>query len=272
MALCEQAQPEILRDIGILIFVDEHIFEALLIGGQDVGILAEQAQIFEEKIAEIGGIQLFQAFLIEFVQLAAAAIGESTCFTHGDFVGGQAPIFPAIDEGGEGAGGPALFVNVLGLDHLLHQADLVVRIEDCEIGTQADQFGVAAENFGADGVKGAKPRHAFGNGAEQMPDPLFHLACRLVGEGDGENLGGERFASRNHVGDTGGENAGFACSGTCKNKNRAVNCFDRTALLGVQSVKIGCIAMGDILGTRRQPAGTRGVGEVIIVNVETSGH
>ena len=105
-----------------------------------------------------------------------------------------------------------------------------------------------------------------------MPDPLFHLARRLVGEGDGENLGGECFASRNHVGNTGGENACFARSGTRENKNGAVNCFDRTALLGVQSVKIGCIAMGDILGTRRQPAGTRGVGEVIIVNVETSGH
>jgi hypothetical protein len=61
-------------------------------------------------------------------------------------------------------------------------------------------------------------------------------------------------------------------SGTCENEHGAVDCLNSTALLGVQSVKIGCIAMGDILRTRRQPAGTRRVGEVIIVNVETSGH
>ena len=127
-ALGEEAEPEILRDIGVLVLVDEHIFEALLIGLQHIGVLAEEAQIFEQEIAEVSGVQLLQAFLIERVELAAFAIRKSGCFTRRDFVGGQAAVFPAINEGGERTGGPSFLVNILGADHLPHETDLVVGV------------------------------------------------------------------------------------------------------------------------------------------------
>ncbi len=43
---------------------------------------------------------------------------------------------------------------------LLDQADLVVGVEDGEVGLQADQLGVAAQDLRADRVEGAEPRHA----------------------------------------------------------------------------------------------------------------
>ena len=55
-ALRNQTQPEILRCVGVLILVDENIFEAFLPALQHVRMLAEEAQIFEQKIAEISGI------------------------------------------------------------------------------------------------------------------------------------------------------------------------------------------------------------------------
>ena len=60
VALGQQPQPQILRDIGVLIFVDQHVFEAALIVLQHVGILLEDAQDLEQQIAEIGGVQHLQ--------------------------------------------------------------------------------------------------------------------------------------------------------------------------------------------------------------------
>ena len=85
-------------------------------------------------------------------------------------------------------GGPALVVDIFGLEHLFQQADLVVGVENGEVGLEPDQFGVAAQDFGGDGVKGAEPAHALGAGTDQRGDALLHLARRLVGEGDGEDF------------------------------------------------------------------------------------
>ena len=57
-------QPEILRHIGVLIFVDQHVFEAVLIVFQNIGMVLEDAQDFEQQIAEIGGIQDFRRCLV----------------------------------------------------------------------------------------------------------------------------------------------------------------------------------------------------------------
>ena len=76
----EQPEPQILGDIGILIFVDQHELEALLILGKHVRVLLEQPQILQEQIAEIDGVQLLKPLLIKGIKLAALAVGESERF------------------------------------------------------------------------------------------------------------------------------------------------------------------------------------------------
>jgi hypothetical protein len=83
---------------------------------------------------------------------------------------------------------PALVVDVLGLDQLLEQPLLVVGVDDREVGFQAHQFGMAAQDLGADRVEGAEPAHALDLRAEHDADPVAHLARGLVGEGDGQDL------------------------------------------------------------------------------------
>ena len=58
--LREQPQPEILRDVGVLVFVDQHVAEAALEIGEHVGLLAEEPQAFEQQVAEVGGVQRLQ--------------------------------------------------------------------------------------------------------------------------------------------------------------------------------------------------------------------
>ena len=89
---------------------------------------------------------------------------------------------------GEHTRRPALLVDILRREQLLEQPDLVVGVENGEGRLEVDELGMAAQDLDADGVERAEPRHAFDRAADQLADALLHLARRLVGEGDGEDL------------------------------------------------------------------------------------
>ena len=71
-ALADQPQPEILRDVGVLVFVDQNEPEALLILAQHLRLLAEQPQHLDQQVAEIGGVERLQPVLIGLVERDAA--------------------------------------------------------------------------------------------------------------------------------------------------------------------------------------------------------
>ncbi len=75
--LREQPQPEILRDVGVLVLVHQDVGEPAVILAQNVGVFLEQPQIFEQQIAEIGRVQLLEPLLIRRVKLDAAPLREA---------------------------------------------------------------------------------------------------------------------------------------------------------------------------------------------------
>src|SRR5262249_40172494 len=158
--LPQQAQPQILRHVRVLILVDQDVSEPRLILAQHLALLAEQADAFEQEIAEVGGVEHLQPLLVGGIELLAAAAGKARGFAGGNLVGGEPAVLPAVDEAGEHARGPALLVDVLRFQQLLEQADLIVLVEDGEVGLQTDQLGVAAENFHPDRMERAQPWHA----------------------------------------------------------------------------------------------------------------
>ncbi len=167
---------------------------------------------------------------------------------------------------------PALLVDVFGLEHLFQQANLVVGVENGEIGLQPHQFGVAAQDFGGDGVKGAEPAHALGAWADQRGDARLHLARRLVGEGHGENLRGPGAALRQNMGDARGQNPRLAGAGAGEHQYRPVERLDRFALFGIERGQpIGRATRGG-LRTRGQAAGARaGMNEIFVTEGERIG-
>ncbi len=98
VALRQQPQPQILRDVGVLILVHQHVEEALLIFRQHVGVLLEQPQIFQQQIAEIGGVELLQAPLIERIELARFAVGEGEALAFRHPLGRKPAVLPAVDH------------------------------------------------------------------------------------------------------------------------------------------------------------------------------
>ena len=266
--LRDQPQPEILRDIGILILVHQHVAEAVLVELQNIRILAPQPQAFEQEIAEIGGVERLQALLVERIELARAPMREGAGLAGGHLVGPEPAILPRIDQPGELARRPAFLVDPLGLENLLEQAQLIVGGEDGEIGAQIDELGMPAQDLGADRVEGAEPGHALADLADQRGDALLHLPRGLVREGDREDLEGARLARGDQMRDPRGEHPRLSRPGTGQHQNRPLRRLDGATLLVVQPFQIGGTRGSRSAGARgNRAAGSRGGrGSVIIAS------
>src|SRR3546814_13528486 len=90
----------------------------------------------------------------------------------------QALVFPPIDQAAKLPRGPALFIDPRGLTELLQQPKLIVRVKDREIALQSRQFGMATKHFRPDGMKCAKPGHAFHRLADTPPAAPPHSPRR----------------------------------------------------------------------------------------------
>ena len=146
-------------------------------------------------------------------------------------------VFPPVDAPGERAGGPLLVVDIGRLQDLLDEADLIVGVEDGEIGLEIDKFGVDAQYLGADRVKRAHPRHALDEAGE-APDPLAHFARRLVGEGHREDFVRPGAPRGDEMGDAGGQHARLADASARQHQHRPVQRLDRLALRRVERFKV----------------------------------
>ena len=158
-------------------------------------MVLEDAQNFQQEIAEVSGVDGFQPRLIIGIELATQAIGEAMGLALRNFIGREAAVFPAINDARQLPCGPTLFINAFGLNELLEQAHLVIIIQNREAGFEACKLSVVAQDFDTNGMESAEPRHALNHIANQMADAFLHFTRRFVGEGDGENLVGVGFAA-----------------------------------------------------------------------------
>jgi hypothetical protein len=128
----EQAQPQILRDIGVLVFVNQQVPELPLIPRQDLGLLRKQRDRMQQQVAEIAGVQRAQSFLILAVERDSSATGEFDILGRAYLLRRKPAILPALDHGEQRPCRPAFFIDLLRLQELLQQSDLVVGVEDGE--------------------------------------------------------------------------------------------------------------------------------------------
>ena len=130
-------------NVGVLILVDHDVFELGLVFVKHVGIGEQDVQRIEENVAEVDAVELKQAFLIFFVKVSQDVFFIFVL----DFVDGQSFVFPAADFIQHGLWRVFLVVDAFGFRNLFDDTLLVVFGENREIGVEADQFGVVAQNF-----------------------------------------------------------------------------------------------------------------------------
>ena len=236
--LRQQPQPEILRDIGVLVLVDQDVAKALLVVGGDLRPGLQDGEVVQQQVAEVDRVHSLQALLIGLVEREQLAVGDVADLAARNLVGDQAAILPALDAREDHPRRPALVVDALGRSDLLHQAQLVVGVEDGEIGLQADHLGMAAQDAGGDGMEGAEPE-PLGGLADDALEPKAHLGRRLVGEGDGDDLRRPGAATRKDVCESCRQHASLAGAGAGEDQHRALDCLDRLALRLVEIGEIG---------------------------------
>ena len=213
--------------------------EARLILPQHFALLAKQANAFEQEVAEVGGVEHLEPLLVGGVQLLAAAAGKARRLSGGDLLRREPAVLPAVEKARKHARRPAFLVDVLRLQELLEEADLIVLVENGEVGFQAHQFGVAAQDFYADRMEGAEPGHALDDLPDHRADASFHFARGLVGEGDRKNLARARPPGGEDVGDACGQHTRFAGAGAGEHQHRPFQGLDRQPLLRIETGQIG---------------------------------
>src|SRR5262249_34936244 len=119
---------------------------------------------------------------------------------------------------------------------LFHRGEAVRLVVDREAARGTEVSDVAAQDPHTQRVEGGEP-YARGVGAQQLLDPLAHLAGRLVRERDGEDPLRRDAANTYEVGDPLGEHARLAAAGTREHEQRPLGGGDGFALLGVQAVE-----------------------------------
>ena len=140
----QQAQPEVLGDVGVLIFVHQDVAEPAAILVQDVVVGLEDADDVQQQVAEIDGVQGQQPVLIFAVEGDALAV-ERPRFGRRNLFGGPGAVFPVVDDAGQHPRRPLLLVDVRSQDQLLEQADLVVRVQNGEIRFQVQIAGAGVD-------------------------------------------------------------------------------------------------------------------------------
>jgi hypothetical protein len=255
----QQLQPQILDNIRVLIFVHQDVAEALAVIGQDVGMPAQQRQRIQEQVAEIRRIQRLQPRLIIGVKLAPLAEGIAVRVAFRHVLRPLAPVLPVVDHRRQRARRPAFLVDVFGFHQLLHQAKLVVGIQDREIRFEPGQFRVAAQHPRADGVEGAQPLHPLHHAADQRADAVLHLARGLIGEGDGQDLPRPGAPCGENVRQPRGQHARLAGARARQHQHRAFGRLHRLALFLVQP--------GEIRGLARNRRHFRFIAERLIQRI-----
>ena len=239
----QQPQQPVLQRIGVLMLVDLQVAPAPPVAGQHVAVAFEQRDGEPDQVVEVQRVRAFELgrhlapdrghdLLDVVVQDEAAELvrgGRAEVLARDEAVLGtrdRGQHLVAID--------PCLVsAREVALEHALGVALVVDRVARRAPGVTR----VRAQDARAQGVEGAERDGAREPGADAAGEPLAHLAGRLVGEGDRQDLTGVGDALLDQVRGAFGHYARLAGAGAGDHEQRAVGVQYGVALLGVERVE-----------------------------------
>ena len=98
-------------------------------------------------------------------------------------------VLGVADGGQDALGLESLFIQVQLFQDILDDPFRIVGVVDGEVLVEADAVNVPPQDADAGGVKGRGP-DVVGHGAQSGRQTVLQFPCRLVGEGDGDDLPG----------------------------------------------------------------------------------
>ena len=163
---------QVLEPVGILIFVDEHIFEAFLPVFADVVVLVEELNGIIDKVVKVhraGGEGAAGVFGIDLRYFYPAGVSRGPR-PGGILLCGQAFVLSPAYLGKQHARRIALIVKIKVLQYALYKAHTVGGIVDGKALREAEAFCVTAEDAHTGRMEGGGPDLASGR-AEHILKP-----------------------------------------------------------------------------------------------------
>ena len=229
----EQADPQVLGAVGVLVLVDVQVAPAILVVRQHAGRLLEQPHGLVEQVVEVERAGRLEARLVRPIRaggdlLLVAARSGLRC------VGADQVVLPAADLASSTCGRSSLVLQQVEIAHdQLDRARLIVRVVDREARVDADRGAVAAQDARAQRVERAHG-HVARLLADEREDARAHLGRGLVGERDREDLPRLDALDADEVRDAMGEHARLAAARAGQDQQRPFGRGDGARLLGVE--------------------------------------
>ena len=220
-----------LHGVGVLKLVHVDIAEPAREILARLLVLLEKGERLGEEVVKIQRIIRLEVRIVLFVHFDRRIDVALEAVTQ--------PVFPGRKPQHLGVGDvpldrlqlPVLVLEAALLERLFDDGGALLLGIDGEVRGKPALFGEHPQNLDAHGVNGAHP-HA--GDVRHRVQALAHLVCRLVGEGDGENiLRGHPFFG-DEIGNAGGEHARLAAPRARQNQNCALGIHDGRKLFFVE--------------------------------------
>ena len=209
----ELADQRVLRVVGVLVLVDEHVAEAAAVVLTDFGEGLQQVDRGHQQVVEVQRVRLGQPLLVDPVALGVRLLEVVRGLRRGRLVVDQLVLLGA-DPVQHGARVVPLHVQVELAADQRHQPARVGVVVDRERRADPEPLDVATQDPDAGRVEGGDP-HQLRPRTDQLHHALAHLGGGLVGEGDREDR--SRGARR---GPPAGRRSAGSAPGSCRIPHR----------------------------------------------------
>ena len=233
----QQLEQVVLRGVGVLVFVHQHIGQCLLPFGAHVGVVLQKFQRQADQVVKVHALVGQQPLFVALHHHGGAAVALVARRLRQRGGGVQALVLPQADlplplpRYGRVGGAAAIF----------EQAQHVVAIQNAEVGLEIERRAVFAQHAHAQRVKGADDDF-FGGLADQPLGAFAHFGGGLVGEGDGGNAL-RRAARLDQPCDLVRDDPRFARPRPGQHQTRPVQVVDCFLLRDVEAIGHGCCGM-----------------------------
>ena len=230
----EQPDDALLGEVGVLILVDEHILEFPDVFLADVLVLVEEQEGLHQQVVEVHRVGLTASHRVHLIYVDHLRVLRVEKRTVRKGVGQDEMVFRHRYLVGHRIGLVHLVVELHLADDVLHQRAGIALVVDGEVRLVADGCRLAAQDTCEDAVESAHLQIAGTLVAHQSGDALLHLASRLVGEGQGEDIPRCQIVLLQQIGNLIGEDSRLARARTSYNQLSTVAPFHGLALAVVE--------------------------------------
>ena len=234
----ELAQQDVLRQVRVLVLVDQDVREPFRPAFADIGHVVQQPDGGQEQIVEVEGVAGAQRALVhagevalELCILAVAVVARVGHRVHRVL---QDAYLVQQRLGPSDTGIDALFEHAVA-----QQRDAVGAVDDAVVGGDTDHLPVLAQDGAAQAMESRDPDGASVRGTEQGVDAFFHLAGRLAGEGQGGDRAGGDATVAYQMCDARTDDTRLPRTGPGDDEQRAVRCGHGFELAVVEAVEQG---------------------------------